>query len=578
MKPNKVPATSLVLTSIEVSSRSTPFDLTRFLYKGGAKTPQQLVASAIEGGSLGAPLIKRNELVVRAFQFIDDKLAAGGSQTTAKSQYKRLGDFFNWLDSEGRCIDLHSAQSVYLDWTDFLLFRQNIEKSLAQKSVYTAGRVVGQILDNVLKRESPIIELSRIKEPKRRNSAQGINAEKQLLAETFAFGHLLQDICDGTPISVIKGPRPLPLRLRNGSELTLPGGIKKKDGRHSTQDLKSEIRRRKKIELRLSLYEADKSLASRAKLINLRILAELLMFIGQTGMNLTQAHNLGFKKFSYSSHIDGYEVREYKSRRAGEILFEIFKEYRSHFERYLAWRRGFFPAETRLFPIIRNEGVLEHSRPYFGLIQNACKQAGVKWQPPRTVRNTRVNWLLRQSGDPDLTAEIAQHNQQVLLEVYNKPSMQRSVAEIPRFWDKADPALLKKRAVLAVGPGKCDGIPSVLPSKPTAAPEPDCVRPSGCLWCEHHRDIDSLDYIWALASMRHLKTIELSKYRPPSAKNYSDHPSNLSIIRINEKLSSFENSSDIRRDFVEEALARVNEGRFHPDWEMLIASIEGLES
>ncbi len=241
------------------------------------------------------------------------------------------------------------------------------------------------------------------------------------------------------------------------------------------------------------------------------------MFIGQTGMNYAQSHRLALRNFSYSSDIDGYKVREYKQRRKGEVLFEIFSEYRSHFERYLEWRRGLFPkSENRIFPIIRQEDTRETSPISFEPIQNACEQAGITWVPPRTLRGTRVNWLLRRSGDPDLTAEIAQHHKQTLLREYDKPSLQLAVNEITRFHLRNDPALAEKMPLLAVAPGECDGIPEPSPFRPKSAPEPDCKRPSGCLWCEHHRDLDSFDYVWSLGCFRHLKILELSRQRPPA--------------------------------------------------------------
>ena len=567
--------TELILSDIGGSKNSAPFDLKRLLYKGGAGTRLNLVDSSIRSGALGSALHQRFELVKRIHNAIADKLAGGGSSETAKTQFNQLCNFFKWAEGTNHHLDLDSVQASYIHWTDYLLHRQNVEKSLRQSSAYTSGRVVGQILDDALGRETPVVELTRLKEPRRRNSAVGIKAEKQSLTSTFAFGRLLQDICDGLPLSAIWGPRPVRIPLQNSGELvkSCGPGIKTthyvaRTPERARQRLANEVRR-------IAVYEESRLPASRAPLINLRILSELLMFIGQTGMNLAQAYALQLRKFSYSSDIDGYKVREYKPRRGGEVLFEIFKEYRSHFERYLEWRRALFPNENRLFPLIRNRGVHERARPYFGLIQQACKHAGVAWHPPSVLRSTRVNWLLRRSGDPDLTAEIAQHHKQTLLRTYAKPSLHRSIGEFPRFWQKADPALLKLQPLIAVAPGVCSGTPLVVPFKPKFASSPDCVRPSGCLWCEHHRDIDSFDYVWALACFRHLKTLELSTAYPPAGTNHTDQPSHFSVSRISEKLTWFRNSNAIRKGWVDEALTRVDEGRYHPEWLLLIEAIEG---
>jgi integrase len=154
------------------------------------------------------------------------------------------------------------------------------------------------------------------------------------------------------------------------------------------------------------------------------------------------------------SHLDGYQVKEYKARRGGTVLFEIFSEYKPHFERYLAWRRQLFPHSNRLFPFIgirgrRPDRVVDSHR-----LREACKGLGLPFVSPRALRNTRVNWLLRMTGDPDLTAEMAQHTKRTLLEVYERPSLQRAMVEVTRFWSEFDPHLAR---TLAIAPGSCAG-------------------------------------------------------------------------------------------------------------------------
>ena len=295
------------------------------------------------------------------------------------------------------------------------------------------------------------------------------------------------------------------------------------------------------------------------------------MFIGQTGMNLAQAHQSKLRHFWYSSHLEGYQVKEYKQRRGGEVLFEIYKEYKPHFERYLAWRRELFPDSDLLFPLVRLWGRAETNRPQFDRLRNTCKELGIPYIPPGSLRNTRVNWLLRESGDPDLTAEMDQHTKQTLLDVYERPSLQRATGEVMRFWAKADPALGR---TVPAAPGECDGQPVPMKNIPKDAPQPDCVQASGCLWCEHHRDIDSLDYCWSLACFRHLKVIELGKWHAPQGSRES-HPAEYAIERLSDKLRWFHDSNSKRRDWVDEALARVEEASYHPDWKRLVEDMEG---
>jgi hypothetical protein len=273
---------------------------------------------------------------------------------------------------------------------------------------------------------------------------------------------------------------------------------------------------------------------------------------------------------SYASHLDGYHVRDYKERRGGQVLFEIYREYKKHFERYLEWRRQVFPNEELLFPLFRF-GRAEDMAPEFPRVKGACAKTGIPYMPPRKLRNTRVNWLLRRSRDPDRTAELDQHTKQVLLGDYERPSLQVAMSEITRFWSQADPALAR---TVPVAPGECDGDPKAVPGMPANATQPDCVQHSGCLWCTHHRDIDSLDYVWALVCFHHIKVIELSRLRGPGDVT-TGHPARLAIDRILQKMHYFRDSNELRRSWVDEAMARVDEGSYHPDWERLIENMEG---
>lgn len=564
----------LTFPTIPVGGNETPPDLRRLLYKGGASIRTDQADQAINRGLLGDIQPDRVELVRLIHEYIDGELAGGGSPVTARGRITRMGLFFGWSDTSGATLSIAEIEKTYLDWTEHLLQRVRVVKDINQRSAYIYAVIVGQVLDAVLGRAKPIVRATRLRNPRTRKSRQGTKQDKQNLQKTFAFGRMLQDICDGTPLSAIWGVPLVRIRLQQGGEIVYrPKGRRK--SRPDEERRPSSVRQSARLAL---AYETDRSMdhSFRKDLVNLRIQAELLMFIGQTGMNLAQALEVPVYRFSYSSDIDSYKVREYKPRRKGEVLFEIFSEYRGHFERYLEWRKELFPdTEKRLFPFIRRNGTRENRRITFAAINAACKELEVTWIPPSMLRGTRVNWLLRRSGDPDMTAEMAQHHKQTLLNVYETPSQQRAVSEITRFHLRNDPALAGKVPLLAVAPGKCGGAPKTSPSKPQTAPEPDCLRPSGCLWCEHHRDIDSLDYVWSLACFRHLKILELSQVLPTKKGSKTIHPAEHAIERLGAKLSWFRESNAKRSAWVEESLARVEEGYYHDQWSYLIESTEG---
>ena len=114
-----------------------------------------------------------------------------------------------------------------------------------------------------------------------------------------------------------------------------------------------------------------------------------LMFISQTGLNLQQAHTLRIDQFHYTSHLDGYQVRTYKKRRGGEVLFEIFTSYREWFERYIKWRSEWFSDESDslLFPLIRNRGRILEKAPQFTNIRRICREYSIPVlvKPRRTL-------------------------------------------------------------------------------------------------------------------------------------------------------------------------------------------------
>lgn len=192
---------------------------------------------------------------------------------------------------------------------------------------------------------------------------------------------------------------------------------------------------------------------------------------------------------------------------------------------------------------------------------------GLQYISPQKLRKTRVNWLLRRSRDADLTAEIDQHTKETLLNIYEEPSLQVAMTEVTVFWQSHDPTIAPP------APGACVGSsPIRLANMPASATPPDCLTPAGCLWCKHQRDIDSFEHVWSLCSYRYLKTQEFAAFRPPmpSRKGVPQHPTEHAIERITEKLHFFKQSSKVREQWVEESLARIEEGHYHSDWVGLI--------
>lgn len=548
----------LTFQDVQYGPLETPWNFNVLLYLGGASAGARRVTGFIASGALGQPLLERLELVIGLHNEVNTSLSAGGSRDSAKQNVRLIKLLFGFADRTGHSLTIHNITETYCAWADWLhqRTRASIKRAgrfnapLAARTAWTYAAQVGTILDRLLERRTSIIELTRLTWRPQRKTAIGVQAEKQNLSDTFRFGHLLQDLCDALSLEVIRnGVFPIRVTLRDHNQLVW-------------------LRPANDFKIRET---PDRLFSDRYHLINVRIEAEMLMFISQTGINLTQAIGLELRNFFYVSHLDGYHVKDYKNRRGGAVLFEIFKDYKPHFERYLAWRRSLFEESTLLFPFIGRIGTRQKARFQNERIRRLCQKLKIAYIPPRYLRNTRVNWMLRQSADADLTAELAQHTKQTLLSVYDRPSLQRATVEAARFWIKVDPS---QNRTQSVAPGGCSGTPSQIVDTHPEAPKPDCIKPTGCLWCESHRDVDSLDHLWALSSFMYLKTIELSKSRlPPSELDVP--PSKLAIDRIQAKLRWYEQSSELRREWLQEATTLINEGQYHPDFYFEIASLEG---
>lgn len=569
----KIP--DLTFPMVKYGRNEIPWDLSRFLYKGGASAISKQVTCLIEAGELGPPIVERVELVVRLHAKITGDLVAGGAKQTALNRYKRFKSFFVWAEDAGHPLSLDSIETTYRGYIDHLRYRVRL-KSISERAAYNQAINLSIVLDDVLERSRPLITTTPLRMQRRSIRALSVAADKQNLQDTFAFGHFLLDIIDATSLKAIWGPLPLTIKLRSGTVLEEWSHLRDPKTVVSLQAGYKNTSTTKKVKVLRADWEADCSLRTRSSLVNLRIMAEMLLFIGQTGMNLSQAHQLKICQFRYKSTIDGYEVRDYKHRRKGEILFEIFANYRAVFEQYLAWRDEVLGNQSTdlLFPFI-TMGRLVETPPDFSHFKKRCKVAGISFISPQKLRNTRVNWLLRRSRDPNQTAEQAQHTPRTLLDIYERPSLQVAMAEIIQFWRELDPSL-RNTAQPCPAPGVCNGQPESKPNLPPDTPKPDCIHPSGCLFCSHHRDIDTEDYVWSVASMRHFKTIVLSGFRPV-VKSKSDpaRPVELAIEVLTAKLKWYRESNADRSAWVEEALARIDEGEFHPHWRYLIESAEG---
>jgi hypothetical protein len=539
------------------------------LYVGGSAIRRDNFPNLLKTGALGQPINHRLPLISKIHDCLSTNIAKGMSRESITGTLSALKYFISWCDENKIDLTLDTASNAYLSWCESLLHRVRILKNLKNKSAYGYAKRADAILSQILNIERGLFRRTRLTVPTEPLNGK---SEKNNMFDSFKFGHLLLDICNALDLDTIRGQLPIKITLRNGSNLIETGRLKV-DSKLKSLKADAITSERNLARQRRAPLPQNTPTLKRPNLLNLRIESELLIFISQTGMNLAQAYRCKREKFRYQSDNDEVLVyRTYKGRRAGEVLFRVFKEYTQLLNRYLAWLESIFPpSEERLFPFVYDSRIPRPTHPpSLQNVKNRCRKLNVPYFATRDLRSLRSNWLLQRSTDPDLTAEMSQHTKEILFKHYTKPKHHIAAIEISRFHNLTDPSILPPAPGLCVG---SYGNPVEVPNINSNAPKPDCGNAAGCFFCTYHRDIDNFDYIWSLISFRHCKRLELDHYIPKANEN-SKPPSALLIDHITAKINELENSTDKRSAWVQEARNRIREGRYHPAFDGLIQIME----
>jgi len=545
-------------------------DLTRLLYKGGASLRSNLAYKKIAENGLGKPQSERLELVNAFKEELDGRLAFGQSHNSVPHYLVVFSQFISFLDSRGHSFRVSDLEAGYLEYAEHLFVLSRLKGSgVGNKTAYHKAATLSTLFGSILGIPESVRLVSRTRLRLKWGSVKAVGrvAEKQNLEATFRQGNLLVDILSGLSKESIYGPIPLRVKVREG--------LVEGDGLLLNFTIKDELLSYPAAQkLRQAIDEnfAGRLPKVRRIMVNLRVQAEILVFIAQTGMSYQQAKDLGRGAMKYKPLGDSWLVRSYKNRKGGEVSFQIYKSYKPFLDRYRAFIDHFFPDSPNFFPQLdlfggdvsaKRSGIND-----LQLIKSLFSKYGIALVGPRQLRNTRVNWLLRRSGDADLTAEMAQHTKRVLRDKYERPSQQRAMVEVNKFWDKHDP-IKKKDLKASIISSRCIGEPESVADRPEAIVEPNCINPSGCLWCKHHRDVDSEDYVWSLSTFRYLKVVEASM-----SVSRSGVPSDVVVGRLSEKISWFKNSNAKRAGWVKEAQERIDEGDYHLNWSPIIEFLE----
>ncbi|MCV4289898.1 site-specific integrase [Pseudomonas capsici] len=539
----------------------TPWNLLPLLYFGAAKYNVREVIREIEQGKFGEIRPERIELVDIIHETLNSDLVSGRSQLSLKGIIQLLRNFVSWCDESNASLSIESLEDYFLQWTKALQ-NKHIFGNLSKRTISGYVSTLCAVFDKILDYKTGLRYKTTVRLPRKERVPEGFShLEKQDLEEVFRFGTFLCDITNGLPETAIWGDLPVVIPLRAGGQLTEWSKLRPAEMVKRLNDPNQPIYRKRETEATRAKYIADHSFRTRHAIINLRLEAELLIFTAQTGLNLAQAFTLERTKYKFISVIDGYEMQGYKDRSQSTSFGTVHSEYRNHFTTYIKWRDNIFSDSPSkfLFPFINVYGRADYQAPAFSSIRKRCKILNMQLFGPRELRKSRSNFFLRQSQNPELTAKVSQHTVETFYRNYHKPSHQIALVEIARFHATHDPALA------AVGPGNCvSGEPSTMEVASPFTPEADCLAPSGCLFCDNHRDIDSEDHIWSLLTFRELKVIELSK--AGTLTNQYSNPAHIAIERINGKLKFIQSISSHASDWYAAATEKVSQGNYHPKW------------
>lgn len=571
----------LSFPNIPVGSHGAPLDLRLFLYPGAAAIERRKVGPMVDRGELGKPVLERLPLLTKIHDVLQAKLVGGGTgaAATVASDIGNISRFVSWIDRNNYVLTVDGLLTVFDAWVESLIRSYQIEKTISQQAAYLYAARMADVVGRVCDVQGARAGRTILKRTRMRNpyvNARGVTrkSDKQSLDSAFKYGSFLADLCKSLTSDVVAGPLPIRIEPRIAKPVFIRGYLKQTEEVPKAFAGKSRQRAKR---LRSPLSDKASAIEERPSVLNIRIEAELAVFVAQTGMNLTQAARLHHERYRWQT--DGDEVRAfrvYKGRRSGEVIFRCFKIYREHLQRYLTWldEIGLSSIDERLFPFIIHKRVIPSGTriPGFGAIKMLCSEAGVTYVSPRSLRKTRVNWLIRRTKDSTLTAAMAAHTEETLLRQYEEPHFQAVVVEITRFHLRSDPAFTPSS-----GDGLCarsTGAPLWADGSPEEAPSPDCISPEGCLFCAYHRDVMSKEYCWKLASHSRLKILELSLYRP--SVSASNHPATAVVDRIEAKLISIAGNSRVHEGWVKDARDAIRSEHYHPTWSEQIQLLESL--
>lgn len=529
---------------------STRWNLTPLIYIGGTEI-RSTRASFLDELSL-LPLKSKTfiGIVEQCKSHAEEKLNTGASQQTIVHQLKCLKSLVGYAEAHLKQMNsVKSIRQTLFAYAEYQFTRTTL-KQIKPNSAYYAIGLCALFLNGAFEDLQFEINQTRLKKGKKSRRALVRNAEKVKLSDLAKIANFCFELTQNFEPTLLKsGSLPIVVSVNKQEvNLTSAGGRKCP-----------------------ALVDRDFTQTSAYHAFNTRVIAEVMIFLAMSLQNQAPTYLLKRVKFDYKPLGEKYQVREFKARRGGEVLFIIPKPYRPNFERYLEFLDSYAPNSEWLFPnLVKGKGFRKRTDVEAGQLARLCKRYNVPWVAPGNFRSIGENLLMRMASDAKTAADYAGHAVATFRQSYEFPSLQRAMIQIGRFWDENDP-LTHGKPTVSLFNSPCNGVPTPIDDATNKLPKPDCINPTGCIGCVNFRDDDSLDYMWNLHSFRYLEIIASSSHRTKETK-----AANIAIDWVNLKINWFMTSKSAeRREWVEEAQMRIEEGEYHPNWSRKIYKFEG---
>lgn len=518
-------------------ARKFPLTLRPCLYLDGASCDVRRFDELSQSGKLGKPKKERLTLIYAIHEELNGRVSSGGSWATLKTNIDSVRKFYTHCDQVGVHPTMESACRLYSDWLT-CSYEAVARGAIGEAACYSVATQLATILGNAtgLGREYFVIH-SGLRAPKGKKSfkvdKQNLEAAKNYIAD-------LLDVCNSLGTDAFKRKLPVFIEFTDGVKVAHYSGL--------TQ-----------YQQRLPHCLLDTSLDRRYPLYNLRVEAEMLIFISQTSMNLSSAANLEFHKLTYHEVGDKFEARAYKGRRGGEVLFSAYSGYKSHFLKFLEFRGslGVDKITEKLFGRLPQPGVYVSDSVNPRAIYSLMKRIKRPTVCASELRTTRQNWLARRMGNAALAGEMGQHDVATFERSYRRPNHQTATSEWTAYFKKSTGT---KRAAMD---GICNGKPLPAAIIPSESAKPDCLNQNLCLFCVNYKGVRSYSYIWSLLSYRRLREEEkLFTLR----RNGDISEIDAALLRLEQIITAFGNAGKKCALWLDKASEQTQSGSYHPRW------------